>query len=207
MSYRYYSPNQDISFKMTSPAEETELFGKARAGDQAASDFLITNHLLFAAMLATKLARGGLPNDEVVSAANVAVMDAFKLFDPSLGFRFSTYLRPFVRGAVASLWKDRLSNPVANVEPGMPDPVNNVPDTAPTVEEIDFSEYCRELVAEAISKLDPLSAELIRLRYMERKSFSEIGKLRKLGRATIFAQHKAILKRLKQSLKRMELGE
>lgn len=103
----YYSKGQDIHFKMTTPAEETALFRKAKAGDEKSREFLIHNHLLFAAMEAQRLVQGKLPKDETISAANYAVMQAYERFNPELGFRFTTYLRPFIRGAVSQLWKSK----------------------------------------------------------------------------------------------------
>src|SRR4029079_16809215 len=87
--------------------QERDLFIKARAGDREASDFLITNHLLFAANEGRKWSRGKLPEDEVISAANEALMQAFGRFDHTRPNRFSSFLRPFIRGAIATLWRSK----------------------------------------------------------------------------------------------------
>jgi len=50
----YYRANEDLHFKLTTPEEERDLFRKAKAGDAAAREFLIKNHLLFCAMYARR---------------------------------------------------------------------------------------------------------------------------------------------------------
>lgn len=107
----YYSPGQDIHFRLTTREEETELFVKARDGDETARTFLIQNHLLFARQEAMRQVKGALPDDEVISAANFAIMKAMESFDHKLGFRFTTYLRPFIMGEIAALWKSKYSVP------------------------------------------------------------------------------------------------
>lgn len=113
-THRYYSDDQDITFRMTSPEEETALFLKAKAGDLEAFTFVIQNHLLFALMQAQASVKGSLPRNEVISAANFAVMKAYQTFDPLRGFRFTTYLRPFIRGEVSALWRSKFSGGVAD---------------------------------------------------------------------------------------------
>lgn len=114
----YYSSDQNIRFEMISAEEETALWVKARGGDVSAREFLITNHLLFAHMEAQSLSRGLLPKDEVTSAANFAVMKAFDKFDHTrqtrhgTPVRFNTYLRPFIKGEVASLWRTKFNGDI-----------------------------------------------------------------------------------------------
>jgi len=115
MSHRYYSADQDITFRMTTPEEETDFFVRAKSGDEAAFNFVIHNHLLFAAMQAQAQVKGVLSKNEVISAANMAVMKAYQTFDPAKGYRFTTYLRPFIRGEVSALWRSKFSG-------GVPDP-------------------------------------------------------------------------------------
>lgn len=104
---RYYPEGTDLTYTNITHAQERDLFAKAKAGDKEAHDFLITNHLLFAANEGRKWSRGKLPEDEVISAANEALMIAFGRFDPSRDNRFSSFLRPFIRGAIATLWRSK----------------------------------------------------------------------------------------------------
>jgi RNA polymerase sigma factor (sigma-70 family) len=107
MNNKYYPEGTDLTYTNITHAQERELFKKAKAGDREASDFLITNHLLFAANEGRKWSKGKLPEDEVISAANNAMMTAFERFDPSWDNRFSSFLRPFIRGAIAQLWRSK----------------------------------------------------------------------------------------------------
>jgi RNA polymerase sigma factor (sigma-70 family) len=106
-SNNYYRANEDLRFKLTTPEEEAKLFLAAKKGDANAREFLIKNHLLYAARFARRANRGRLPDDEVISAVNAALMNAIDRFDPAWGNRFTRYLTPFLRGAIAGLWKER----------------------------------------------------------------------------------------------------
>lgn len=107
MNNKYYREGTDLTYVNITHDQERDLFIKARAGDQEAADFLITNHLLFAANEGRKWSRGKLPEDEVISAANEALMTAFTRFDHTWNNRFSSFIRPFIRGAIATLWRSK----------------------------------------------------------------------------------------------------
>ena len=68
--------------------------------DTQAAHQLVTSHL----RLATKIAMGyrgyGLPQAEVISEANVGLMQAVKRFDPEKGFRLATYAMWWIRAAI-----------------------------------------------------------------------------------------------------------
>jgi len=104
---KYYRDGTDLTYTNITHEQERDLFVKAKAGDQEAADFLVTNHLLFAANEGRKWSRGKLPEDEVISAANEALMEAFKRFDQTRDNRFSSFIRPFIRGAIATLWRSK----------------------------------------------------------------------------------------------------
>jgi RNA polymerase primary sigma factor len=102
----YYPDGEDIRYQTLTHENERTLFAAARAGDEAAREFLIRNHLLYAAIQGRRWAKG-LPEDEVISAANYALMIAFEKFDYTRENRFSSYLRPFIRAQIALLWRSR----------------------------------------------------------------------------------------------------
>lgn len=106
---RYYSADQSIRFEMWTQEEEARIFNEGKAGNEEARNKFIHNHLLFAMMEAGRKSEGRLPRDEMTSAANFAVMKAMQRFDPSLGWRFTTYLRRFIEGEIAALWKSKFS--------------------------------------------------------------------------------------------------
>lgn len=103
------SPEQGLSrymqeirkFPMLEPEQEYML-GKAWRdhGDTDAAHQLVTSHL----RLAAKIARGyrgyGLPPAEVISEANVGLMQAVKKFEPEKGFRLATYAMWWIRASI-----------------------------------------------------------------------------------------------------------
>lgn|SRR6185503_1292908 len=101
----YYKPAEDLNFVVLSVLAERALFDKARSGDESAKESIIRNHLLLAAKEGRRWARGLLPEDEVISAANFALMKAYEAFDHNRGNRFASFLRPFIRGRMAELWR------------------------------------------------------------------------------------------------------
>ena len=84
---------EDIKkFPMLSLEEEYSL-AKAwvAEGCRSSAHKLVTSHLRLAAKIAMGYRGYGLPISEVVSEANVGLMQAVKRFDPEKGFRLSTY--------------------------------------------------------------------------------------------------------------------
>ena len=93
---------QDIrKFPMLEPAEEYML-AKAWVDrqDSAAAHKLVTSHLRLAAKIAMGYRGYGLPQAEVVSEANVGLMQAVKKFDPEKGFRLATYAMWWIRASI-----------------------------------------------------------------------------------------------------------
>ena len=103
------SPEQGLSrylseirkFPMLEPEEE---FMLAKAwvdrGDRESAHRLVTSHLRLAAKIAMGYRGYGLPTAEVVSEANVGLMQAVKRFDPDKGFRLATYAMWWIRAAI-----------------------------------------------------------------------------------------------------------
>ncbi|HAE03745.1 MAG TPA: RNA polymerase factor sigma-32, partial [Rhodospirillaceae bacterium] len=59
--------------------------------DPEAAHRLVTSHLRLVAKIAMGYRGYGLPIGEVISEANVGLMQAVKRFDPEKGFRLATY--------------------------------------------------------------------------------------------------------------------
>ena len=103
------SPEQGLSrylteirkFPMLEPEEE---FMLAKAwvdhGDREAAHKLVTSHLRLAAKIAMGYRGYGLPTAEVISEANVGLMQAVKRFDPDKGFRLATYAMWWIRASI-----------------------------------------------------------------------------------------------------------
>ena len=61
---------------------------------------LVTSHLRLAAKIAMGYRGYGLPTSEVISEANVGLMQAVKRFDPDKGFRLATYAMWWIRASI-----------------------------------------------------------------------------------------------------------
>ena len=88
-------------FPMLEPDEEYML-AKAwvERQDGEAAHQLVTSHLRLAAKIAMGYRGYGLPQAEVISEANVGLMQAVKRFDPEKGFRLATYAMWWIRAAI-----------------------------------------------------------------------------------------------------------
>ena len=88
-------------FPLLEPEEEYML-AKAWADhqDSEAAHRLVTSHLRLAAKIAMGYRGYGLPQAEVISEANVGLMQAVKRFDPEKGFRLATYAMWWIRASI-----------------------------------------------------------------------------------------------------------
>ncbi|MFE3835536.1 RNA polymerase sigma factor RpoH [Pseudogemmobacter sonorensis] len=88
-------------FPLLEPEEEYML-AKAWADhqDPQAAHRLVTSHLRLAAKIAMGYRGYGLPQAEVISEANVGLMQAVKRFDPEKGFRLATYAMWWIRASI-----------------------------------------------------------------------------------------------------------
>ncbi|MEZ5778016.1 MAG: RNA polymerase sigma factor RpoH [Paracoccaceae bacterium] len=68
--------------------------------DSSAAHRLVTSHLRLAAKIAMGYRGYGLPQAEVISEANVGLMQAVKRFDPERGFRLATYAMWWIRASI-----------------------------------------------------------------------------------------------------------
>jgi RNA polymerase sigma-32 factor len=88
-------------FPLLEPEEEYML-AKAWVdhGDSEAAHKMVTSHLRLAAKIAMGYRGYGLPQAEVISEANVGLMQAVKRFDPEKGFRLATYAMWWIRASI-----------------------------------------------------------------------------------------------------------
>ena len=68
--------------------------------DTGAAHQMVTSHLRLAAKIAMGYRGYGLPQAEVISEANVGLMQAVKRFDPDKGFRLATYAMWWIRASI-----------------------------------------------------------------------------------------------------------
>ena len=88
-------------FPMLEPEQEYML-AKRRIEEQDAdaAHQMVTSHLRLAAKIAMGYRGYGLPQAEVISEANVGLMQAVKRFDPEKGFRLATYAMWWIRASI-----------------------------------------------------------------------------------------------------------
>jgi RNA polymerase sigma-32 factor len=88
-------------FPMLEPEEEYMLAKRwVEDQDTEAAHKMVTSHLRLAAKIAMGYRGYGLPQAEVISEANVGLMQAVKKFDPEKGFRLATYAMWWIRAAI-----------------------------------------------------------------------------------------------------------
>lgn len=206
----YYKNGESLVYAPTTLEEERELFTRAQRGDLEARDTIIKNHLLFVANRGRAITKGKIPDDEVISACNAALMEAVDNFDASRGKRFTNYLIPCIRGAVARLWRDRpgwgrglsesecasiSSDVMAYYQDGA------APSPAEIFEEKENDDLLLEALHKARGKLSAKEQELLRQVYIEKLSFAEIARRSKVGRAATHAAHRRIIEKLRGLMK------
>ena len=88
-------------FPMLEPEEEYMLAKRwVEDQDTDAAHKMVTSHLRLAAKIAMGYRGYGLPQAEVISEANVGLMQAVKRFDPEKGFRLATYAMWWIRASI-----------------------------------------------------------------------------------------------------------
>lgn len=88
-------------FPLLEPEEEYMLAKRwVDHEDSAAAHKMVTSHLRLAAKIAMGYRGYGLPQAEVISEANVGLMQAVKRFDPEKGFRLATYAMWWIRASI-----------------------------------------------------------------------------------------------------------
>ncbi len=88
-------------FPLLEPEEEYMLAKRwVEEQDADSAHRMVTSHLRLAAKIAMGYRGYGLPQAEVISEANVGLMQAVKKFDPEKGFRLATYAMWWIRASI-----------------------------------------------------------------------------------------------------------
>jgi len=88
-------------FPMLEPDQEYMLAKRwIEEQDSDAAHQMVTSNLRLAAKIAMGYRGYGLPQAEVISEANVGLMQAVKRFDPEKGFRLATYAMWWIRASI-----------------------------------------------------------------------------------------------------------
>lgn len=99
----YFADIREKEKKMT-PEEEAPLFLKAQSGCTQSRDILFFNHARFAIFEANKRM---LPQyeDELIQAANIGLLRAIELFDPTRGVKFISFAVWYIKSEM-NKWMD-----------------------------------------------------------------------------------------------------
>ena len=93
--------NKIHKFPILTPEEEIDHSNRFKNfNDKESAKTLIQSHLRLVVKIANKFRNYGLPMVDLVSEGNMGLMQALKKFEPSKGFRFSTYAMWWVRASI-----------------------------------------------------------------------------------------------------------
>lgn len=202
----YYKNGEDLSFTPSSHEEERARFIAAKAGDEAAKERIIRDHLLLVADIARKLCKGRLPENEVISAANFALMKAYENFDSSFPNRFSGFLKLHVRGEIARLWHDQNIVNKGDFKDG--EPVTAVQLSEETADENpaedkDHHSFLLKLQQEAKCVLDERERKIVDMIFNENPmSQADVARALKITRERVRQIHDVAIAKLGRELRR-----
>ena len=96
-------------YKVLTPEEEKAYAIKAQAGNKEAKTALINHNLRWVVSIAKKYTGRGLTLLDLIQEGNIGLMHAVDGFDPTKGFRLSTYATPWIKQGIlnALAEKDR----------------------------------------------------------------------------------------------------
>lgn len=146
------------SVPMLTLEEEVELTSKAAAGDAEAKNKLVAANLRLVIPVVKHYMGCGVPFLDLVQEGNIGVMKAADRFDPSRGYRFSTY---------ATWWiKQTVSRAVADQSRTIRIPVHMVE----TINKV--KKKCRELAVDL--QRDPTPADVAKAMDMKESDVKDI---------------------------------
>ncbi|MBC8101947.1 MAG: sigma-70 family RNA polymerase sigma factor [Cytophagales bacterium] len=87
--------------RLLSAEDEIRLAYRVAGGDQHAKDILTEANLRLVVSIARRYSVPGIPLADLIQEGNIGLIRAVEKFDPSRGFRFSTYATWWIRRAIA----------------------------------------------------------------------------------------------------------
>ena len=99
---------QDISrYPLLTLAEEEELTRLAQAGDQNAKQRLVECNLRFVISVAKPFIHQGVSLEDLIMEGNLGLINAIERFDPTRGFKLSTYAVWWIRQSILHALADK----------------------------------------------------------------------------------------------------
>lgn len=92
--------------ELLSAEEEVELAKKVANGDMEARELFIRKNLRLVINIASEYTGKGLPMLDLIQEGNIGLMVAVDKFDPSLGYRFSSYATWWIRNNISRSLKN-----------------------------------------------------------------------------------------------------
>ena len=86
---------------LLTPKKEFELAKKVKKGDKKAREEMIRSNLRLVISIAKKYVNLGIPFSDLIEEGNIGLMRAVDKFEPSKGFRFSTYAAWWIKQSVS----------------------------------------------------------------------------------------------------------
>lgn len=89
------------TIRLLSAEEEVQLAKRVARGDKAAKDILTESNLRLVVSIARRYSVPGIALADLIQEGNIGLIRAVEKYDPSRGFRFSTYATWWIRRSIA----------------------------------------------------------------------------------------------------------
>lgn len=86
---------------LLTPQEEIDLGTRVQKGDKAARDQMIRSNLRLVISIAKRYSNLGVPLSDLIEEGNLGLMKSVEKFDPTRGFRFSTYAAWWIKQGIS----------------------------------------------------------------------------------------------------------
>lgn len=96
----YLNDIAKLNTHLLSAEEEIELAHRVQAGDERAKEILVNSNLKLVISIAKRYQKSGLPLMDLIQDGNIGLMKSVSMYNPDLGFRFSTYATHWIKQSI-----------------------------------------------------------------------------------------------------------